>query len=45
MTSRIRKFSLTIMIAIFISLAIAFLSSCVSKHPKCAAYDKIESVK
>jgi hypothetical protein len=33
------------MIAIFISLAIAFLSSCVSKHPKCAAYDKIETVK
>ncbi len=44
MTTRIRKFSLTIMIAIFISLAIAFLSSCVSKHPKCAAYDQIQTV-
>ncbi len=31
-------------VIIFLILSIA-LFSCVSKHPKCAAYDKVETVK
>lgn len=25
-------------------MSIAFMTSCVSKHPKCAAYDKVQTI-
>jgi hypothetical protein len=29
---------------IILLIAIALMTSCVSKHPKCAAYDKVQTI-
>jgi hypothetical protein len=39
---RIEKVAFAIMTGLALGLIIGILTSCVSKHPKCAAYDKVE---
>ena len=29
---------------LFILMSIILMTSCVSKHPKCAAYDKVQTI-
>jgi hypothetical protein len=40
---RTEKIVITILTGLCIVFLIASATSCVSKHPKCAAYDKIEN--
>ena len=39
------KLILSIMTGLLIGFIVVTSTGCVSKHPKCAAYDKIETVK
>jgi capsular polysaccharide biosynthesis protein len=36
---------MTLLIGIIVGVTIVVLTGCVAKHPKCAAYDKVEIVK
>jgi hypothetical protein len=40
---RTEKITIAILTGLCIGFLIASATSCVSKHPKCAAYDKIEN--
>ena len=39
---RTEKIAISILTGLCLALVIGMLTSCVSKHPKCAAYDKVE---
>ena len=39
---RTEKIALLILTGLCLVLMVGMLTSCVSKHPKCAAYDKVE---
>jgi hypothetical protein len=41
---RIEKIAITILTGLCFGFLIGTLTACVAKHPKCAAYDKIETV-
>ena len=36
---------MSLLIGIIVGVTIVVLTGCVTKHPKCAAYDKVEIVK
>ncbi len=46
MTEQDQRLTIAVITGIILGVALSIiLTGCVSKHPKCAAYDKIETVK
>jgi hypothetical protein len=41
---RTEKIAIAILTGLCLGFIVGMLTSCVSKHPKCAAYDKVQTI-